>query len=199
MAEITAELVKQLRDKTSAGMMDCKKALAEAKGDMEAAQKWLREKGLASAAKRSGRATSQGAIESYIHMNGNIGVMVELNCETDFVAKTHEFRALARDIAMHIAALSPQYLKREDVPKEIIDKEVEIIKAQAKGEGKPEAVLQKIADGRISKFYSEICLEEQPFVRDTDKTVADFVKETASKFGENVQIRRFVRMQLGEE
>jgi elongation factor Ts len=199
MAEITAELVKQLRDKTSAGMMDCKKALAEAKGDMEAAQKWLREKGLASAAKRSGRATSQGTIESYIHMNGNIGVMVELNCETDFVAKTHEFRALARDIAMHIAASSPQYLKREDVPKEIIDKEVEIIKAQAKGEGKPEAVLQKIADGRISKFYSEICLEEQPFVRDTDKTVSDFVKETASKFGEHVQIRRFVRMQLGEE
>jgi elongation factor Ts len=180
-------------------MMDCKKALAEAKGDMEAAQKWLREKGLASAAKRSGRATSQGTIESYIHMNGNIGVMVELNCETDFVAKTHEFRALARDIAMHIAASSPQYLKREDVPKEIIDKEVEIIKAQAKGEGKPEAVLQKIADGRISKFYSEICLEEQPFVRDTDKTVSDFVKETASKFGEHVQIRRFVRMQLGEE
>jgi len=199
MAEITAELVKQLRDKTSAGMMDCKKALAEAKGDMEAAQKWLREKGLASAAKRSGRTTSQGTIESYIHMNGNIGVMVELNCETDFVAKTHEFRALARDIAMHIAALSPQYLKREDVPQDIIDKEIEIIKAQAKSEGKPEAVLQKIADGRISKFYSEICLEEQPFVRDTDKTVSDFVKETASKFGEHVQIRRFVRMQLGEE
>ncbi len=194
-----AYTLKQLRDKTSAGMMDCKKALAEAKGDMEAAQKWLREKGLASAAKRSGRTTSQGTIESYIHMNGNIGVMVELNCETDFVAKTHEFRALARDIAMHIAALSPQYLKREDVPQDIIDKEIEIIKAQAKSEGKPEAVLQKIADGRISKFYSEICLEEQPFVRDTDKTVSDFVKETASKFGEHVQIRRFVRMQLGEE
>jgi elongation factor Ts len=199
MAEITSALVQELREKTQAGMMDCKKALTEVGGDMEKAVKLLREKGLASAAKRSGRAASNGVIESYIHMNGNIGVLLEINCETDFVANTSEFRALARDVAMHIAAASPQCIRREEVPADLINKEKEILANQAKQEGKPEKMLEKITEGRIQKFYSEICLLEQPFVRDTSKSINELISESSAKFGENLVIKRFVRYQIGQE
>jgi elongation factor Ts len=199
MAEITSALVQELREKTQAGMMDCKKALTEVNGDLEKAIKLLREKGLASAAKRSGRAASNGVIESYIHMNGNIGVLLEINCETDFVANTSEFRALARDVAMHIAAASPQCIRREEVPADLINKEKEILANQAKQEGKPEKMLEKITEGRIQKFYSEICLLEQPFVRDSSKSINELISESSAKFGENLVIKRFVRYQIGQE
>ncbi|MFC1517523.1 translation elongation factor Ts [Candidatus Margulisiibacteriota bacterium] len=203
MTKITSQMVQSLREKTSAGMMDCKKALVDAKGDMENALKLLREKGLASAAKRSGRTASKGVIESYIHMNGAIGVIVEVNCETDFVAKTAEFKALAKDIAMHVAASNPQYVSREEVPAEIITKEKDIIKQQLlhdeKNQKKPESIIDKIIEGRLEKFYSEVCLLDQPFIRDTDKTVVDLTKEAIAKIGENIVIRRFARFQLGSD
>ncbi len=199
MPEITSTLVQELREKTQAGMMDCKKALTDAAGDLEKAVKILREKGLASAAKRSGRAATNGVIESYIHMNGTIGVLLEINCETDFVAKTSEFRALARDVAMHIAAAAPQCIRREEVPVDLINKEKEILANQAKQEGKPEKMLEKITEGRIQKFYSEICLLEQPFVRDASKTVNELITESSAKFGENLVIKRFVRFQMGQD
>jgi elongation factor Ts len=199
--EIRADLVKELRDKTGAGFMDCKKALAEAAGSLDAAVKWLREKGLAAAAKKAGRATSEGLIGSYLHAGGRIGVLVEINCETDFVAKTVDFQGLVKDVAMQVAAASPalpRYVRREEVPAEVIVQEREIFAAQAKSSGKPEKVVEKIVDGKVEKFLNEICLLEQPFIRDPEKTVAGVVAEAVAKLGENIQVRRFARFQLGE-
>lgn len=195
---ISASVVKELREKTGAGMMDCKKALVETGGDLEKAIEYLREKGLAAAAKKAGRVAAEGLVDSYIHMGGRIGVLVEVNCETDFVARTDEFRAFVRDIAMQIAATNPQYLSREDVPAEILEKEREILRVQALNEGKPEKVVEKIVSGRIEKFYKENCLLEQAFIRDTDITITDLVKEKISKIGENISIRRYVRFEMGE-
>lgn len=196
--EITASMVKELREKTGAGMMDCKKALAEANGNMEKAVEVLRERGIASASKKSGRIAAEGLVESYIHSNGRIGVLVEVNCETDFVAKTDEFHSFVRDIAMHIAATNPKYLRREEVSLEEVEKEKEILKQQALNEGKPEKIIEKMVEGRLDKFYKEICLLEQPFVKDPDKTIDVLVKEKIAKIGENINIRRFVRYELGE-
>ncbi|NLZ93386.1 MAG: translation elongation factor Ts [Firmicutes bacterium] len=195
---ISASVVKELREKTGAGMMDCKKALVETGGDLEKAIEYLREKGLAAAAKKAGRVAAEGLVDSYIHMGGRIGVLVEVNCETDFVARTDEFRAFVRDIAMQIAATNPQYLSREDVPAEVLEKEREILRVQALNEGKPEKVVEKIVSGRIEKFYKENCLLEQAFIRDTDITITDLVKEKISKIGENISIRRYVRFEMGE-
>lgn len=198
MAEITAAMVKELRSRTGSGMMDCKKALSQCQGDMEKAIDFLREKGLASAAKKAGRITAEGLVESYIHAGGRIGVLVEINCETDFVAKTDEFKNLVRDIAMQIAATRPEYVKKEDVPQHIIDREKEVLAAQAANEGKPEKIIQKMVDGRIEKFYKEICLLEQPYIKDDDKTVQQLITEKISSIGENISVRRFVRYELGE-
>ena len=198
MAEITAKMVKELRDKTGAGMMDCKKALAECDGDVEKALKNLREQGIASAAKKAGRATSEGVIYSYIHPGDKLGVLIEINCETDFVARTDDFRNFAKDIAMQVAAADPRVVSREDITAEIIDAEKEIYRNQALKEGKPEKIVDKIVDGRIEKFYGEACLMEQAFVKDTDRTVSEIVTDTIAKIGENIQIRRFVRFRLGE-
>jgi elongation factor Ts len=199
--EVRAESVKQLREKTGAGFMDCKKALAENRGDFDEAVRWLREKGLAAAAKKAGRATSEGLIGTYLHAGGRIGVLVEVNCETDFVAKTPEFQAMVKDLAMQVAAASPalaRFVRREEVPAETIEQEREIYRAQARGSGKPDKVIEKIVDGKVEKFLSDICLLEQPFIRDPEKTVSDVVNETISRLGENVQVRRFTRFQLGE-
>ncbi len=198
MADITAAIVKELREKSGAGMMDCKKALVEANGDMEKANDILRKKGIARAAKRSERAANEGRIEAYIHPGSKLGVLIEINCETDFVAKTEDFQAFVRDVAMQIAASSPQFVKREEVDQEVIDKEISIYKEQAKSQGKPEAILEKIAMGKLDKFYSEICLLEQPFVKDPDKTIQTLIKETIGKLGENISIRRFSRFKVGE-
>lgn len=195
---ISASVVKQLREKTGAGMMDCKKALSETGGDLEKAAEYLREKGLAAAAKKAGRIAAEGIVDAYIHMGGRIGVLVEVNCETDFVARTDEFRAFVRDVAMQIAATNPQYLRREDVPEEVLQKERDILKAQALNEGKPEKVVEKIVEGRIEKFYTENCLLEQAFIRDTDLSITDLLKEKIAKIGENINIRRFVRYEMGE-
>ncbi len=196
--EISAQQVKELREKTGAGIMDCKKALQESGGDFEKALTYLREKGLATARKKAGRTTSEGVVYSYIHGGGKIGVLVELNCETDFVAKTDDFQSLAKDIAMHIAAMSPLYVKREDIPVEVIDREKEIYINQAKAEGKPEKVIERIAEGRLGKFFSEVCLLEQPFVKNQDITVGDLLTEAISRLGENITVRRFVRYRVGE-
>jgi len=198
MADISAASVKELRERTGAGMMDCKKALVETNGDVAKAGDYLREKGLAAAAKKAGRVTAEGLVESYIHGGGRIGVLVEINCETDFVAKTDEFKALVRDIAMQIAAAKPEYVSREEVPEEILAKEKEILAAQAANEGKPEKIIQKMVEGRIEKFYKELCLLEQPFVKDPDKTVKQLITEKVSQIGENISMRRFVRFELGE-
>ena len=198
MAEISAALVKELRERTGAGMMDCKKALGEVGGDLEKAIDFLREKGLAAAAKKAGRVTAEGLVESYIHGGGRIGVLVEVNCETDFVAKTDEFKALVRDIAMQIAASKPEYVRREEVPQETIAKEKEILAAQAANEGKPQKIIEKMVEGRIEKYYKEVCLLEQPFIKDPDKTVGQLLTESVSKIGENISVRRFVRYELGE-
>lgn len=198
MAEISAAMVKELRERTGAGMMDCKKALAETNGDLEKAVDFLREKGLAAAAKKAGRIAAEGLVESYIHGGGRIGVLLEINCETDFVAKTDEFKALARDIAMQIAASKPEFVRREEVPAEMIAKEKEILAAQAANEGKPEKIIQKMVEGRIEKFYKEVCLLEQPFIKDPDMTVLQLITEKIAKIGENISIRRFVRYELGE-
>lgn len=195
---ITAAMVKELREKTGAGMLDCKKALEETGGDIDKAVDFLREKGLSAAAKKAGRAATEGAVESYIHGEGKIGVLVEVNCETDFVGKNSDFRAFVRDIAMHIAASSPQYVSREDVPAEVIEKEKEVLRAQALNEGKPEKIVDKMVEGRINKFYEDVCLLEQDFVKDPDKTVAELVNEKISTIGENISIRRFARFELGE-
>jgi len=196
---ITAEMVKTLREKTGVGMMECKKALQETEGDLEKAQEYLRKKGLADASKRSGRATSEGLIESYIHVGSQIGVLVELNCETDFVARNDQFKTLARDIAMHIAASSPLYVSKEQVPAEQIEKEKEILMAQPDMASKPEAVREKIVTGRIEKFYETVCLLNQPFVKDPSQKVEDLVKSAISTIGENIQVRRFARFSVGEE
>jgi elongation factor Ts len=197
-SKITAEQVKQLRDKTGAGMMDCKAALTEADGDMDKAVEILRKKGLASAAKRAGRATKDGVIGHYIHLGGKVGVIVEVNCETDFVARTEAFQTLAKEIAMHIAAANPLYVKRDDIPGEVIEKEKEIYKAQFTGQNKPENVLDKIAEGKLESFFSQVCLLDQPSVRDPNVTIKQMVANAAAKTGENVTISRFARFKLGE-
>ncbi|MFZ0131615.1 MAG: translation elongation factor Ts [Desulfobacterales bacterium] len=198
MATISADLVKQLREKTGAGIMDCKTALAENAGDMEKAVEHLRKKGLATAAKRAGRAMSEGTIQSYIHMGGKLGVMVEVGCETDFVAKNDDFQEFARNIAMHIAATNPLGIRPEEIPPEVIDKEMEIYKAQAKETGKPDNILEKIAQGKLQKFIKENCLMDQPYVRNPEITVADLLNELIAKIGENITIKRFARFQVGE-
>ena len=193
-----AKLVKELRAKSGAGMMDCKKALVEADGNIEEAMVLLREKGLAATNKKSGRIAAEGIVESYIHMGGKIGVLVEVNCETDFVAKNEGFKNFVKDVAMHIAASNPLYVTKEEVPTEELEKEKEILRAQALNEGKPEKIIEKMVEGRISKFYKEICLLEQPFVKNPDMTIEDLVKEQIMAIGENVKIRRFARFQMGE-
>ena len=198
MAEISAAQVKELRERTGAGMMDCKKALNEVGGDMDKAIDFLREKGLAAAAKKEGRIAAEGIVEAYIHGGGRIGVMLELNCETDFVAKTDEFKQFARDIALQIAAAKPLYLSKADVPEEVLEHEKNILRAQALNEGKPEKIVDKMVEGRISKFYKEVCLLEQEFVKDPDKTINDIVLEKTAKIGERIVIRRFVRFEMGE-
>ncbi|OGC04261.1 elongation factor Ts [candidate division WOR-1 bacterium RIFOXYA12_FULL_43_27] len=199
MTTITSKIVQELREKTGCGMMDCKKALTETNGDMEAAADLLRKKGLAGVAKRSGRVAAQGQVASYIHTGGKIGVLVEVNCETDFVAKNDDFQAFVKDVAMQIAAQNPEYITREDVPEGVVQHEKNILIHQAKEEGKPEKALEKIIEGRVKKFYEEVCLLEQPFIKDTKKTINDLLGEIAAKIGENIVIRRFIRYQLGEK
>ena len=195
---ISAQQVKELRESTGAGMMDCKKALVETNGDMAKAIDYLREKGLAAAAKKSGRVAAEGLVESYIHGAGKIGVMIEVNCETDFVAKTPEFHSFVRDLAMQIAAANPQYLNRDEVPAAIVEHEREILRAQALNEGKPEKIVDKMVEGRVDKYYKENCLMEQTFIKDPEKSVTDIVNAQISKIGENIVVRRFVRYQMGE-
>ncbi|HWR28498.1 MAG TPA: translation elongation factor Ts [Negativicutes bacterium] len=195
---VTAQQVKELRETTGAGMMDCKKALVETNGDMDKAVDYLREKGLAAAAKKAGRIAAEGLVESYIHAGGKIGVMIEVNCETDFVAKTPEFHAFVRDLAMQVAAANPQYLCRDEVPASILDHEREVLKAQALNEGKPAKIIDKMVEGRVEKFYKDTCLLEQAFIKDSDKSVTDIVNAQISKIGENIVVRRFTRYQMGE-
>lgn len=196
---ITASMVKELRDKTGVGMMECKKALQETDGDLDKAQNHLRKKGLADASKRSGRSTSEGLIETYIHIGGQIGVMIEMNCETDFVARNDQFKSLARDIAMHIAASAPRYVSREEVPEDEVNKEKEILMAQPDMASKPENVREKIVEGRIGKYFEQICLLDQSFVKNPDEKVGDLIKTSMSTIGENIRVRRFVRFSVGEE
>jgi elongation factor Ts len=198
MANISAAMVKQLREKTGAGMMDCKNALSEVDGDMEKAIELLRKKGLATAQKRAGRALSEGIIQSYIHMTGKLGVLVEVNCETDFVAKNDDFQEFTKNLAMHIAATNPLGITPEDISPELIEKEKEIYRAQALDMGKPENVIDKIVEGKLNKFYEESCLLNQPYVRDTDISIADLLNQMIAKIGENISIKRFVRYQIGE-
>jgi elongation factor Ts len=198
VAEITAKVVQELREKTGAGMMDCKKALTEAGGDFTKAEEVLRKKGLSAAAKKSSRAATEGAVASYIHMGGKIGVLVEVNCETDFVARTEGFQALVKDLAMHIAAAAPQYIRREEVPAEVVAKEIEIAKAQMKDQKKPEAILEKIATGKVEKYYEQFCLLDQAFVKDDKKKISEVITDAVAKIGENIQVRRFARYALGE-
>lgn len=194
----TAKDVVELREKTGVGMLDCKKALTESNGDMEKAVAWLREKGIASAAKKQSRIAAEGAVFSYIHMGGKIGVLLEINCETDFVAKSDDFQALGHDVAMHIAAAAPKYVTTEEVDTTELDKEKEILRAQALNEGKPEAVVDRMVEGRIKKYYKEVCLMEQEFVKDPSKTISQLVSDATIKIGEKISIRRFVRYQMGE-
>ncbi len=196
--EISAEQVRTLREKTGVGLMDCKEALKVSAGDMDKAVDYLREKGLAKAQKRVGRAATDGTVSVYIHMGGKIATMVEVNCETDFVAKTDQFQAFAKDVAMQVTAANPTYVKREDVPEEVKEKEKEIYRRQAKESGKPDKILDKIAEGKLEKFYQEVCLLEQPFIKNPDVTVKGLLEELISKMGENILVRRFVRFQLGE-
>lgn len=195
---ITADLVKTLRERTGVGMMECKKALVETNGDIEKAQEFLRKKGLADAAKRGDRTTAEGLIEAYIHMGGQIGVLLEINCETDFVARNENFKALAKDIAMHIAASAPQYVTKEEVPAELVAKEKEILMAQPDMASKPENVREKIIEGRIEKFYEQICLLNQPFVKDPSLKIADLINKSISTIGEKIVVKRFVRFSVGE-
>lgn len=194
--QISAKQVGELRAQTGAGLMDCKKALTEAGGDLNAAATILRKKGIASADKKAGRATSEGLVDSYIHLGGKVGVLIEVNCETDFVAKNDEFKTFVKDISLHIAALSPVSISRDEVPADLVEKEREVAVSQA--EGKPAAAVQKIVEGKLNKYFSSICLLDQPFVKDGDKTVQDVVTEHISKLGENIKIKRFVRYQIGE-
>ncbi len=192
------ELIKELRQRTGAGVVDCKTALQESRGNIEAAIDYLRRKGLATAAKKAGRKATEGLIGSYIHAGGKMGVLVEINCETDFVARTEEFQNFVKNMAMHIAATNPQYIRREDVPSEVIEKEKEIYRTQALEAGKPEKVIPKIVEGKLERFYSEVCLLEQTYFRDSDMTVKEVLDQMIAKFGENITIRRFARFQLGE-
>jgi len=198
MAEISAALVKQLRDKTGAGMMECKKALAEANGDLGEAEVVLRKRGIASASRKASRATRQGTIGTYIHQGSQLGVLVEVNCESDFVARTDDFQSLVKDIAMQIAAADPQFIRKEDVAPELLEKEREIAKDRARQEGKPEKILDKIVEGRLAKFYEEVCLLEQPFIKDNSMSVGQLIASVIGKLGENITIARFVRMKVGD-
>ncbi len=199
MSGISAAMVKELREKSGAGIMDCKTALGECDGDLEKAVDFLRKKGIATAAKRAGRATSEGTVQSYIHMGGKIGVMVEVNCETDFVAKTDDFNEFARNIAMHIAATNPVGIAREDVPQAVIDREREIYKAQVLEMGKPEQMVEKIAEGKLNKFFKDNCLMNQQYVKEPDKTIADYLNEVIARTGEKITIKRFARFQIGTD
>jgi elongation factor Ts len=198
MAEVTATLIKDLRERTGAGMADCKKALTEVAGDMDKAIDYLRTKGLAKAAKKAGREATEGAVVSYIHGGGRIGVLVEVNCETDFVARNEDFQAFTREVALQIAAMNPQFVRREEVSQDVIDKEREVLVAKAKESGKPEPVVQKMVDGQITKWLKEICLLDQAWVKDGDKTIDQVQQELIAKIGENIKVRRFVRFELGE-
>ncbi len=198
MANITAAMVQELRQVTGAGMVDCKKALAECDGDMEKAKDYLRKKGLATASKKAGRIAAEGMVHAYIHGGGRIGVLLEVNIETDFAARTEDFRDLVHQIALHIAAFSPQYVRREEVPAEVIAHEREIYIEQLRNEGKPDKVIEKIVEGKINKFYSEVCLMDQPFAFDTKITITDMVNNVTAKIGEKISVRRFVRWELGE-
>jgi elongation factor Ts len=198
MSTISAKTVMQLREKTGAGIMDCKEALTECNGDMDSAVDFLRKKGLATAAKRAGRAMTEGVIQSYIHMDGKLGVMVEVNCETDFVAKNDDFNAFAKNLAMHIAAMNPVAIRPEDVPEEIVSKEKEIYRAQVLEMGKPEKIADKIVDGKMQKYFKENCLMNQGYVRDPDVTIEDLLNEMIAKIGENISIKRFARFRIGE-
>lgn len=197
--EISADKVKELRNKTGAGIMDCKEALKKAEGNFEKAVDYLREKGLSAATKKSSRATKDGTITSYIHAGGKVGVMVEVNCETDFVAKTDDFKTLARDIAMHVAAMNPLYVKPDDVPEEVLEREKEIYRKQILAEGKPEKVVEKILTGKLNKYYEEVCLMNQKFIKDTSLSIENLVKNMIAKTGENIIVKRFARFQLGGE
>ncbi|WP_456341469.1 translation elongation factor Ts [Thermovibrio sp.] len=198
MAEITTQMIKELREKTGAGIVDCKKALVEAGGDIEKAVEILRKKGAAKAAKKAERATAEGAVFSYIHGGGKVGVLVELNCETDFVARNETFKELGHEIAMQIAAMSPEYVSKEEVPAEVIEKEKEVLREQALAEGKPEHIVEKIVEGRLAKFYSEKCLLEQPWIKDDSKTIKDLITDYITKLGENIKVRRFARFEVGK-
>src|SRR5215469_15501399 len=198
MAEISASLVKQLRERTGAGMMECKSALTEAKGDMDEAEVILRKRGIASAGKKSSRSTKQGVVGSYIHAGAQLGVLVEVNCESDFVARTDDFQELVRDLAMHIAAADPQFVRKEDVTQAAIDKEKEIQRARALNEGKPEKMVDKIVEGRMAKYYEEVCLYEQPFVKENTMTIDQLIKSKIAKLGENITVSRFARFKVGE-
>jgi elongation factor Ts len=195
---ITSEHVKELREKTGAGILDCKKALTEVSGDMEKAVEYLRKKGLASAQKKAVRTTKDGLIAQYIHAGGKLGVLVEVNCETDFVARTDEFQTYVRDIAMHVAAANPQYVRREEVPEKVLESEREIYRSQAREAKKPEAILEKIVAGKVESFYRDNCLLEQQFVKNPDKSIQQVTTDLVSKLGENITIKRFIRFQLGE-
>lgn len=197
MSEITSEMIKELRGKTQAGMLDCKKALVETNGDMEKAVEMLRKKGLASADKKMGREVTQGIIASYVHTNKKIGVLVELLTVTDFVTRNEEFEALAKELCMQIAAISPLYIKKEDVPKEVVDKEREIYREQMKDSGKPANVIEKIVDGKLNKFYTDVCLLEQEFIKDSSVRIKDLIKQKIAAFGENIEVGRFIRYQIG--
>ncbi|OGC35478.1 translation elongation factor Ts [candidate division WOR-1 bacterium RIFOXYB2_FULL_48_7] len=197
--EITTKLIQELREKTGCGMMDCKKALTESKGDFELAIDYLRKKGIAAAARRADRTAAQGLIESYIHLGSKIGVLTEINCETDFVAKNTDFQQFAKDICLQVAAANPLYVTRDEVPDGAVDHETEILATQARNEGKPEKAIEKIIQGRIEKYYAEVCLLDQPFIRDQKKTIKDLLGELVAKIGENIVIRRFTRYQLGEK
>ncbi len=199
MSEVSPALVRELRERTGAGMMDCKRALAEVQGDVEKALVLLREKGLAAAAKKAGRTASEGAIGSYIHAGGKIGVLVELNCETDFVARTPDFQNLLKALAMQVAAATPRYVSRQDVPADLIEAERHIYRAQVANTGKPPHVVDKIVEGKIEKFFSEVCLIEQPYIKDPDKTVGQIISDCVARLGENLVVRRFARFQLGEQ
>ena len=199
MANITTEMVKQLRERTGAGILECKKALEEANGDMDKAAEILRKKGIAKADKKAGRSAGDGVIGSYIHFDNKLGVLVEVNCETDFVARTDEFKQLVNEIAMQIAAMSPKYVSKEEVPSEELEKEKEIYKQAAIAEGKPENIAERIAEGKINKYYEEYCLLEQTYIKDQKKKISDLIKEHIAKLGENIVVRRFVRMKLGED
>lgn len=196
--EITATMVKELREKTGAGMMDCKKALVGCEGNMEKAVVFLREKGLAAASKRAGRETSEGMVDAYIHMGGKIGVLIEVNCETDFVAKNAQFQSLVHDLALQVAAANPKFVTREEIPAHLVEQERAIYMAQAMNEGKPEKIAAKIVEGRMEKYFQEVCLLDQPFIREPDKKVGDLVRENIGVIGENISVRRFVRFERGE-